>query len=440
MIGEVVSVLERIKGTSSRKSKEEIISEFLDHEMICKVLKFLLNPYIVTGISTQKIEKETGVVLNERLGSLEEALEWLEKHNTGRDYDIEIIRDFINRNANTELERDVLKQLFSKTYKLGATHKTFNKVAGKEIIPSFSVQLAYDFEKVQPDLSDGFTVTTKLDGQRLVAVVSEDGKVVLFSRNGKPQTGLIEVEKSVKDLANNFLLTLANYNKGFVLDGEVLVNDPNIPKDRTCSETISIMSSKSDAKIGLTYHIFDIIPLDDFYAGKSKEWYLTRRATLDFINRLDLLNKDILNVVPVLYSGFDENMIHELLEKVEKQGEEGLMINLDAPYETKRTKNLLKVKSFNTDDLIIKDIFAGEGQFKGLLGGIIVDYYGVDVKVGSGFTLEQRENLTKKDLVGKVAEIKYFSESTNKDNEDVSLRFPVFVRIRDDKTLDDLDI
>src|SRR5699024_347842 len=121
----------------------------------------------------------------------------------------------------------------------------------------------------------------------------------------------------------------------------------------------------------------------------SKKVYKERLSDMNAILS-DRSPEDLIQKVPIFYTGKDENKIPELLEFVEKLGFEGLMINtLDGKYETKRTKSILKVKTFHTVDIRVKDII--EHTRGGKLGSVIVDYKGNDVQVGSGFNDKDRE-------------------------------------------------
>ena len=73
-------------------------------------------------------------------------------------------------------------------------------------------------------------------------------------------------------------------------------------------------------------------------------------------------------------------------------------------------------------------------QNKGTLGKLVVDYKGFEVRVGSGLTDEERDNIwnNPESAIGHLIEVKYMQESKD-ENGDLSLRHPVFVRIRDDK-------
>jgi len=119
-----------------------------------------------------------------------------------------------------------------------------------------------------------------------------------------------------------------------------------------------------------------------------------------------------------------------------------LMLNVaDAPYEAKRTANLLKIKKMKTADLYCIAIETGDiGDFKNIMTRINVVYKDNVVGVGSGFTIEDRKKFAKDPdaIVGKIVEVQYFEETTD-EKGNPSLRFPVFKRIRHDKTIDDIN-
>jgi DNA ligase-1 len=133
-------------------------------------------------------------------------------------------------------------------------------------------------------------------------------------------------------------------------------------------------------------------------------------------------------------------MITKFLDDAIADDQEGVMINIcDAPYEFKRTTNLLKVKKMNTLDLEIIGFEEGEGRLAGTLGAILVRYKdGNIVKVGSGFTDWLRSEIwsNQSKYLNTVSEIQFFEETTNADGG-ISLRFPVFKDFRPDKLVAD---
>ena len=86
-------------------------------------------------------------------------------------------------------------------------------------------------------------------------------------------------------------------------------------------------------------------------------------------------------------------------------------------------------------DLKIIGFEEGTGKNRNTLGAIIVDYKGNKVKVGSGFSDIDRDYIwnNQKELVDKIVEVQYFEETTNKKDNNISLRFPVYLRLRSDK-------
>jgi len=111
------------------------------------------------------------------------------------------------------------------------------------------------------------------------------------------------------------------------------------------------------------------------------------------------------------------------LKKVEELGGEGLMLRKpESEYEQRRSKNLLKVKSFKDAEATVIGHKEGTGRLQGLMGAIIVrNEQGVEFKIGSGFNDNQRRNPPKK---GQKVTYKYM-ELTNKGVP----RFPTFMRL-----------
>ena len=124
----------------------------------------------------------------------------------------------------------------------------------------------------------------------------------------------------------------------------------------------------------------------------------------------------------------------EVLSELRSLGAEGAMINLDKPYEFKRSKTLLKLKVMSTCDLRVIGFEEGDGKLKGTLGKVICNYKGYELGVGSGFSEAMRKEVweSQDKYLGVIAEIQYFEE-TNNDEGGLSLRFPVFKQWRFDK-------
>ena len=113
-----------------------------------------------------------------------------------------------------------------------------------------------------------------------------------------------------------------------------------------------------------------------------------------------------------------------------------LMLNTDVPYYRTRHRGILKVKQFYTMDLPVIGAEEGGGRLSGTLGALVLDYKGNEVRVGSGFSDEQRRAYwqNRENLLMYMCEVKYKEISFDKNTGLESLQFPVFVRLRDDKS------
>jgi DNA ligase-1 len=123
-----------------------------------------------------------------------------------------------------------------------------------------------------------------------------------------------------------------------------------------------------------------------------------------------------------------------LFEKLLADGEEGIILKDKASiWEDKRSKGQIKFKGELECDLKIVGIEEGTGKYVGMLGALILESSDgvIKVRAGSGFSDEQRKQ--GKEVIGKIAAIKYNMRIKNKAGEE-SLFLPIVLEIRDDKT------
>lgn len=404
-----------IKNEGSIKKKQELLKDMMSNKAFARVLYFAFNDYIVTGLSSKKINKKLDYKTKNEFGNDITTLMWyLLENNTGKDVDIAIVQAFIEDNLE---HKDFIVDLVTKNIKVGITATTINKVR-PNFIPEFGVQLANSYDLKYVDGKD-FIITLKLDGSRMIAI-KENDEVKFFSRQGKEITELVEIEEEFKEFSNG------------VYDGELLAIGEFEDSKSQFKETMKRSRIKGE-KTGLKFMIYDFISdIDDFKNGKDETECIDRKN-----NARDIINvfgkSEFIQYLEPLYVGNDITQITKYSDLVIKQGQEGIMINLcESPYETKRVNHLLKVKEFHTLDLRVIDKKEGTNRNKGKLGALVVDYKGFEVSVGSGYTDTLREELwNDNDIVGRVIEISYFEETCDKDGN-LSLRFPVFIRVREE--------
>ncbi|MCR1878040.1 ATP-dependent DNA ligase [Limosilactobacillus reuteri] len=446
IINDLKVIIDEISAESSNNNKITILKKNADNEEFKKLLKFVYDDFIRTGLSVKTLNEtpRSSVVATDYIGeyNLEGLMDYVKEHNTGTLSTVYLIQDFASLfNDDT---KQFIYQIFGKELKIGITAKTINKALGKGFIREFSVQLAHPYHKYTDKVPGSeFTLTQKLDGHRSVFIV-KNGKGQFYTRKGLPINGLeIQTEQALK-LADS----LGNHGaEDYVLDGELLLsNDENMETKDLFRATSRILRSETADKSNIQYNVFDALSTKEFEDGKSENTFADRKRFLtmafgDF-DYNEPQSIDHIHLVKDLYVGSDISIIKKLQhEFVEPNGWEGLMLNLNNEYYvTKRTSGLLKIKEFFDADVLVKDVFEGTGKLKGTLGGIIIDYKGYEIKVGTGFTEVDRDFYWNNpdEIIGKIVDISYFEETHNQNNNNISLRFPVFVEKRTDKTFADI--
>lgn len=420
--------VKEINESNSRLHKQAVLEKYAEDLIIHKYLLIAFDPYKVYGISTKKlnkeIEKNPVIIFHPSIFNL---FDYLETHNTGTTEDItrcqryvEIVESYIPE--CTEL----LKALICKDLSIGIDAKTINKII-PGLIPTFDVQLANKYFD-RPQFVEGktFAVTTKIDGGRIIAL-KENGQVSFFTRAGQKYEGLVDLEDEM----------MVFMPDNTCLDGEItLLNRGNLSSKEAYKETMKIVRTKDKEKHGIKMLVFDWMTVEDFKNQKCDRPYKYRRAQLNNIFGDVYHNYIFFDLLPLLYVGADTSVIPELLDEQIADGEEGIMINIyDAPYEFKRTNNLLKCKKFQSCDLRVVGFEEGTGKYVGMLGALICEYKGGTVKVGSGLTDELRKEIWKdtSKYEDVIIEVSYFEETKDSTGKE-SLRFPTFKDFRPDKT------
>lgn len=418
----ISNIINQISETSSTNEKESILKDNKENELLKKVLYYTYNPHLRYKV-TEKTLNTPKTDDNSKWNDVFEMLEELSKSNINDELR-EQVNCFLFKEDNEEVKNLFINMLF-KDLRCNIGTTTINKV-WKNLIPKHEVMLASKFEGV---LKGKVAVTTKMDGLRCSAFVN-NGEVVWITRQGKIVEGLNELSKEI----------LKGAGGNCFIDGELLALNPDeLSSGELFRKTTKIVNSKNEDKTGIRFVMFDFLTDLEYKNKKCIGKYKDRRLCIENVKAK--ADSELIDVVRLHCITDDIEEIYTLLTKVVAEGEEGLMLNyIDGAYEFKRSKQILKVKEFFTADLEVIGMEEGTGRNKNRLGALIVDYKGYEVKVGSGFNDEQRESLwIDKDIIGRIIEVKYFEESNNQ-NGGISLRFPTFVRIREDKTKNDISL
>lgn len=416
----------KLQSITGANAKCEFIKAHRDDTYFKRFLYFALNPMLTYNISkksTDKLMAEENFDGQKLIffNDIFECCEHLSRLRGMDDATLRQVKMLLNVKYPERDERDLYIQMLSKKVRLGIAAKTINKII-PNLIPEWEVQQAYTVEKYPLKEGTEFWLTQKLNGARATLYEGQ-----LLARSGMPYKGLEHITDALS------WLRVA----GFVADGELTLKDKGDLSDNEAFRvSTGILNSDNVNKTVICYTIFDMIPVKDFDALKPQVTYRYRRDILNQFAERVADTDGAVNVLPVLYHGTDQSKIEELLEQMVREDKEGLMINTDVPYRRTRHKGILKVKRFYTMDLPIIRCEEGTGRLSGTLGAFVLKYKENEVKVGSGFTDEQRKQFwnNRDDMEGLLCEVKYKEISQDKVTGLESLQFPVFVGIRTDKT------
>ena len=193
-----------INSTNGRIEKENILKSWSTDQGVKDIIYFVFNPYIVTGVSKKKFNKQ---VLNDWTYDcldIEDVMNYLKKHNTGSDRDIANIQHFVLKNPDYTY---LIYQIVCKDLTIGLQPKTLNKVFGKGFIPTFEVQLAEKyFDNPEKYLPEGtrYMISEKLDGCVIgtTKVITNKGlqRIQYIAKNKDPELKVLTYNEESKEL------------------------------------------------------------------------------------------------------------------------------------------------------------------------------------------------------------------------------------------------
>ena len=344
-------------------------------------------------------------------------------------------RDAVNEliNQSTQAEwNGWYRRILIKDLRCGASEKTINKVVEKKYasyaIPIFGCQLAHDSANHESKVTGKKYIEVKLDGVRVITIVRTDGRVDMFSRNGKELLNFPHVAEQISAVVKQ---DPPAYD--LVLDGEIMSS--------SFQDLMTQVHRKSDVKANdAILNLFDVLPLADFEKGiwdkrqedRSAMVYYWYKKHKDVLPNVAVVGHELVN----LDSAEGQQRYKEINAKAIAGGYEGIMLkDPEAPYECKRSVAWLKLKPFIEVSLEVVAVEEGTGKNVGKLGALVCegedDGKRIRVNVGSGFTDIDRDTFwsSRGSLSGNIVEVRADAVTQNQDGT-YSLRFPRFKGFR----------
>lgn len=420
----VMGMVRDLRATSSTKDKEGIILDYCGHNSAAasftkNILLYTYHPLWQYNITSDNLKKKNHLVARKNeYKNFFDLLDALKSRKiTGHDA-ISAVNSFIEHYSEYE---ELIHCIIDKDLKTRAGDKIINK-AIPDHIPEFSVALADKYEPKLVDWKDGWYVSRKIDGARCVAIVDSNGDATFYSRTGKEFDTLGVVANGIKNLG------IANV----VFDGELCLVDDDGNED---FQGVMKQLKKKDHTIpNPSFKIFDMLTHDEFYSKKGEK---NRPYSIRYNNLREVMRDNTCACLSVLGQELikDDDHFAEWTKRGNDYGWEGVMLRADEPYKGKRSKDLLKVKKFFDDEYKVIDTEMGDFRYvkdgaeweETMLSCVMIQHKNNIVRVGSGFTIEQRQAFYQNPnkILGQIITVQYFEETKNQDGG-VSLRFPTF--------------
>lgn len=442
------SWIHKLNESDSRLHKEDVIRQALEASVLGStnaqvflgLLKACYNPFVTFNV--RQVPDTVGIVNAENPWTdFNELLLKLSRRQLTGNAARDAIEEMAYRFDSDEWN-NFCAPVIRRDMRAGISDKTINKICKKTEyeVPIFGCQLATNSEG-RPEMKGIKRLEPKLDGVRVLMTVipSDDGDVTVISlsRNGKLFENFGHIEDQIR---NNFVKLVrkaatSNLSMGFVLDGEVIGNTfQELMRQARRKENVQATDS--------VFNIFDIIPLEDFRRGHWNAQLSKRIQILEDMRPI-IINMPNVELLPHIMVDLDTAAGKDQLNRYAKDqvnaGFEGIMIkDVGAPYECKRNTFWMKWKPTITVDLTVVGLEEGTGRNEGRLGALVCegedDGKFIQVNVGSGYSDEDRDSYWENSnaIIGRTAEILCDVITQNQDGS-YSLRFPRFVRFRDDK-------
>lgn len=437
---------------ASGKQKIEVLKSFDDSgEVLKEVLRQAYDPSITFGIKKIPPFIQSPFIQSHEGGDFDTEFGWsllrkLANRELTGSAAIEEVGETLNR-LEDESAR-LLAMILNKDLRAGINVSTINKAFPK-LIPVFKCMLAkpYDPTRIK---SWPMAVEPKLDGVRTLALIKHD-EVRFMSRTGKEFTSFDHIAEPLLIAAREAFSQEGTILRGIVVDGEMVSGSFN--------QTVSRARRKNTKAEDAVFNMFDILTFEQFFENqKSQIDYSVRHNNVRKLHQCASDDAPIKAINRYMVNSHEEIMT--INESIRAKGGEGVIVKpMDHHYECKRSYSWMKIKAEETADLRVIGFFEGTGKYENNLGGLLVNYNGKEVRVGGGFSDEQRREiweLLQEDrqsdyslysgelgeensvfryfhgeplnVLGRLIEVEYHEETP-----DGSLRHPRFVRWRDDK-------
>ena len=406
----IYTLLEAVKKEPRSTQKIKMLEQFPHREELKKLLYLAYDPHVVFGITSKAMPVKRGGLVSDVNPDILEKIPTIR----GRNAKIEYLKSATAWLSPTA--RQYILSALDKDLNIGVGIKTINKALGATV-SDFQLMLAHKQTEERYNSSFGdlewVYYNLKIDGVRCEIDVNGKNDIVFRSRSG------LEMEEF---LVENIRYEIEkNYYKfgGRRLDAEI--HSDHFQKFMRIYRRKNVDLNSNSTRLA----IFDLIDCGSMNLEQRVSEMKNLKESIGDMRFISFLEYHKIKN--------DYLEIGALARSYIRDGEEGIIIKHPfKPYEYKRSNYWLKFKNKETMDLVVTGFYKGEPntEFSDALGGLIFEYKGEELRCGSGFSRDERNELWKNpdSLIGETVEISFMEETKTG-----SLRHPVFERFRFDK-------
>jgi hypothetical protein len=436
----IAECFNKIKETSSSNEKKKILESFSGSISDIKIiLSLTYDPYIMYYVNKVDLENFNDHALFLGEFDVDALLDYLgpltERKISGHDALNHVCRIY---NLLPVKFQPYLEKILCKDLKIGLATGLINQVF-PGLIPEFDLALCERFKKIKLNqIKYPVYVEPKIDGTRALAFVYED-HVEIKARSGIKFENFKVIEQE--------LLAISAFI-GYVLDGEI----QDVDFQTTMNNARRVHDAQADNAI---FKIWDKLSITEFMLKQCKSSLEERKHDLRDIFNYVSNNISFYHLELIPYDICDS--FEEILKEFEywkfEKGEEGVVVkDPHSKYPFKRDRVWWKFKIRDYSEVKgdkskcecsaqILDYYKGEQgtKYENSLGGFVcktvINGENVYFNVGGGFSDEQREDFIKRpqDIIEyfPIIDVSYEEVTKNKKGT-LSLRHPIFLRIRED--------
>lgn len=407
----VYQILQNISNTSKSTEKIKIIKENSNNSEFKRVVFYALDYNKVYNISSVEFISSTDKHSNDEIFKF---LDFLNTKNGATNEE----KHHLNVLSSSDRETaDVVTRIVRKDLRCGASIKTFLKVFSD--LPYFEMMTCQSdldkFLKLTKTANSPVFWSQKKDGVRTWGINTGKG-IKYISRSGLSYYNFGLLDDEIRRLSV-YIGELGSIPYETPIDGEMIVEGGDFQE---IMKNVRTLEDRS--QVNFQFNIFDIA-MNIPRPFKDRFHLLKSAFSMEKFKHLKLLDHKVIE------SPTQEKVL-AIMNTAVKGGDEGIVLKSgNSPYEFReKSKFWCKVKPVETFDLLVVGTYSGKTgkKFENTLGGLIVKFHDKEVRVGSGYSEEEREEFLKN--TPKMIEV-----DCKGITHDGSLREPRFIRVRDDK-------